>query len=125
MALKKIRMEMARSPEFPEGSPNHGFELVLPVGSDGRIDAAAFERDPLICSAVRFWGGDEDLHGLLIRTADGGWAVSFEAGEEDDEPIHHLEQHRFEVGEYVTLRERDGAARTFRVADVRDWHPGR
>jgi len=124
MSLKKIRMELARGPEFPQGNANHGFELVLPLGADGGIDAAAHGRDPLVCSAVRFWGSQEDQHGLLIQTDDGGWAVSFEIGEADDEPIHDLERHRFAVGEYVTLRERDGVSRTFRVVGVSDWHPG-
>jgi hypothetical protein len=124
MALKKIRIELARNREFPEGSPNHGYEIVLPLKADGHIDAAAFDANPLVCSAVRFWGAEEDRHGLLIRAADHGWAVSFEIGEADDEPIHHLQQHRFAEGEYISLREQDGIERTFRVAAVHDWHPG-
>lgn len=124
MALKRVRLEAARSGEFPEGSQNHGFELVLPLGSGEHIDVDAFDADPLVCSAVRFWGSDEDRHGLLIRTADGGFAVSFEVGEDDDEPIHHLGEHRFRAGEYVSVREADGVERTFRVVSVRDWHPG-
>jgi hypothetical protein len=124
MALKKIRLEMARGPEFPEGSHNHGFELVLPLQADGHVDGDAFDADPMLASAVRFWGDEEDRHGLTIRTAEGGWAVSFELGEEDDEPIHQLAQHRFAEGEYVSIREQDDVLRTFRVAWVRDWHPG-
>jgi hypothetical protein len=124
MGLKRIRLEAARGGEFPEGSPNHGFDLVMPLGADDRIDTEAFERDPLVCSAIRFWGTETDRHGLLIRTADGGFAISFEIGEADDEPIHHLGEHRFRAGEYVSVREADGVERTFRVASVGDWHPG-
>jgi len=124
MALKRIRLEAARSGEFPDGSPNHGFELAMPLGADARIDAAAFDADPLVCSAIRFWGAEDDRHGLLIRTADGGFAISFEIGEDDDEPIHHLGEHRFREGEYVSVSESDGVERTFRVISVRDWHPG-
>jgi hypothetical protein len=125
MALKKIRMEAARTDDFPEGSPNHGYEFVVPLQSDGHIDFEAWKSDPLICTMVRFWGSEEDEHGQLVRTADGGWAFSYVLGEEDDEAIYHLEQHIFAEGEYVSVRERDGVTRTFRVVAVNDWHPGR
>ena len=124
MTLKKIRVEAAHTDDFPEGSPNHGYEFVLPLKPDGQIDVDAWRGDPLICTMVRFWGLEEDEHGQLIRTADGGWAFSYVLGEEDDEPIYHLEEHKFVDGEYVSVKERDSTTRTFRVVSVRDWHPG-
>lgn len=125
MALNRIRMEAARTVDFPEGSPNHGYELVVPLLTDGHIDLEAWKGDPLLCTIVRFWGLEEDEHGQLIQTADDGWAFSYALGDEDDEAIYHLEQHRFVEGEYVSVKERDGVTRTFRVVSVRDWHPGR
>ena len=37
-ALKRIRLELARSKEFPMGSANHGYEFVAPLDSKGHID---------------------------------------------------------------------------------------
>lgn len=34
MALKKIRLELARDHDFPEGSSDHGYEFVVPVNAE-------------------------------------------------------------------------------------------
>jgi hypothetical protein len=36
--LKRIRLELARSKEFPVGSANHGYEFVAPLDNNGHID---------------------------------------------------------------------------------------
>jgi hypothetical protein len=36
--LKRIRLELARSKEFPMGSARHGYEFVAPLDSKGHID---------------------------------------------------------------------------------------
>ena len=36
--LKRIRLELARSKEFPMGSANHGYEFVASLDSKGHID---------------------------------------------------------------------------------------
>jgi hypothetical protein len=35
MSLKLIRLELARTPDFPEGSRRHGYEFVAPLDSTG------------------------------------------------------------------------------------------
>ena len=35
MALKRIRLELARTADFPEGSPSHGYEFVAPLDLQG------------------------------------------------------------------------------------------
>ena len=37
MPLKKIILELARTPEFPNGSSTHGYEFVAPLDADGMI----------------------------------------------------------------------------------------
>ena len=39
MTLSKIRIEMARNHDFPEGSALHGYEFVAPLDKKGHIDA--------------------------------------------------------------------------------------
>ena len=40
-ALKLIRLNLARSKDFPGGSTRHGYEIVAPLDQDGRIDVRA------------------------------------------------------------------------------------
>ena len=35
MSLKKIRLELARTPGFPEGSGRHGYEFTAPLDAKG------------------------------------------------------------------------------------------
>jgi hypothetical protein len=37
--LKRIRLNLARSKEFPLGSDRHGYEFVAPLDASGHIDA--------------------------------------------------------------------------------------
>jgi hypothetical protein len=120
MALKLIRLDLARSAGFPEGDPKHGYELRAPLTSDGRLDVAAFGSVAQLCTVRHFRPDGDDEHGELIRTRHGDWAFSYDVGDSDDEPIFRLGTHVFKQGEYVTITEHDGKARVFRVASVRD-----
>lgn len=119
MPLKRVRIELARSPDFPDGSHRHGFEFILPLDAEGRLDLAEYERAPELATVHRFWEGEDDETGELIRREDGGWAFSYELGEDDDEPLYRFDEHVFREGEYLSLREPgNGEAHTFRVVLV-------
>ena len=118
MSLKQIRLELARTPEFPNGSSVHGYELVAPLDAKGHLDTAAFATTKAAYTVRRFWNGEDDEHGTLVHTR-GGWAFSYAPGEDDDEPIFRLDRHIFTVGDYVTVTEHDGVARPFRVTEVK------
>ena len=38
MALKKVRLELARNVEFPEGNANRGYEFTAPLADNGTLD---------------------------------------------------------------------------------------
>jgi hypothetical protein len=76
LALKRVRLELARSPEHPDGSSNHGYEFVLPLTPDGQLDRADWERAPELCTVHRFWEGEEDETGQLVHAGKGSWAFS-------------------------------------------------
>jgi hypothetical protein len=65
----------------------------------------------------RHWPNERDLTGYVIRTP-GGWALSYEPGEDDDETVFHLETHPIRIGEYITVTEPDGQKLPFRVASL-------
>jgi len=117
--LKKVRLELARMPEVPEGNPNCGYELVLPLDAGGVLDAAEWHEKKERCTVRRFWEGKDDEHGMLIHTRHRTWAFSYAPGEEDDEPVFKLEAHRLVAGEYISITEHDGVTRPFRVAVVK------
>ena len=117
MNWKNIRLELARTADFPEGSASRCYLLRLPVDDDGLIDKDAIDRAPAQATVRRFWPNQPDLSGYVIRTPQ-GWAFSYRPGEEDDETLFHLEWHPLRIGNYITLTEPDGQQLPFRVASL-------
>jgi hypothetical protein len=118
MALKTIRLELARTPDFPEGNPACGYEFRAPLGPDGHIDADVWRAHKTDSTVRRFWQGEDDEHGHLIHTRHRTWAFSYAPGEEDDTPFFRFESHAFVPGEYVTITEHDGNSYPFKVVSV-------
>lgn len=118
MIWTSIRLELARTSEFPEGSASRAFLLRLPLDEEGLIDAPSLQAFPARATVHRFWPNEPDLSGYVIHTPR-GWALSYRPGDEDDESIFHLENHPLRIGEYITLTEPDGSQLPFRVASLR------
>lgn len=121
MTLRKIRLELARDHDFPDGSRRHGYELVAPLDANGHIDAAAWDKSRARCRVRRFWEGEDDEIGHVVRKPGGSWAFHYDINgeEDDDETGYRLAQHRFMMGEYVSIRDHDDdKLRTFRVVSV-------
>jgi hypothetical protein len=120
MALSKIRLEMARSPEFPEGSALHGYEFVASLDKTGHIDVDAWHKHRTQCRVKRFWKEEADEIGHLVRKPGGSWAFHYDIhGDiDDDESGYRFGDHPFVTGEYVSIREHDEDMNTFRVVSV-------
>lgn len=119
MALKRIRLELARTKEFPEGNPNCGYEFTAPLTADGRLDPEGWKKNRDVCRVRRFWVGEDDEEGMLVHGRGGRWMFSYAPGDEDDEPIFKFDRHVLREGEYVSITEHDGVTRPFRVVSVR------
>lgn len=118
VAWKRVRIELARSREFPDGSNRHGYEFILPLREDGRIDRAAYDAAAELCTVHRFWEGADDMVGEIRHAGRDRWVFSYEPGEEDDEPIRRFAEHVFREGEYIDVREPGGLWHTFRIVLV-------
>jgi hypothetical protein len=118
VGLMRVRLELARSREFPQGSGHHGYEFMLPLTQEGKLDVATWEKAPELSTVHRFWEGEGDETGQLTRSGKDKWAFSFREGEEDDEPIHRFAEHVFKEGEYLSVREPDGEMHTFKIVLV-------
>lgn len=120
MDLFKIRLELARDPDFPEGSADRGYEFTAPLGEDGRIDHRAWEHHRDRCRVHRFWEGEDDQVGHLIRKPGGSWAFHYDllGDPDDDESGYRFGDHVFHPKEYVSIKEHDDVLRTFKVIMV-------
>jgi hypothetical protein len=121
-AFKRIRLELARSKEFPSGSARHGYEFVAPLDAGGRIDPELWRAHRDQCRVRRFWAGEDDQSGLLVHKSGGKeharWVFDYDPSRsDDDEPGYRFGAHQFVPGEYVTVTD-VGQAHTFCVASV-------
>jgi hypothetical protein len=121
--LKRIRLKLARSKEFPQGSIKHGYEFVAPLRPDGRIDAELWHKYREHCGVRRFWEGEDDEVGRLVHKPGGSeharWIFDYdETAEDDDEAGYRFADHPFRNGEYVSIRDAEGEMHTFQVASV-------
>lgn len=124
MALKRIRLELARTKEFPDGAANRGYEFVAPLTADGILDLEGWQAERERCVVRRFWASEGEEHGRLIHRGS-RWAFHYDGDDAgEDEPIFKFDRHSFREGEYVSITEHDGEQRTFRVAGVRDIRSG-
>jgi len=114
--MRRVRLELARCRDFPEGSRRHGYELRVPLTWGGRLDHKAMPEDCDEVTFHRFWDGENQWG--HIRHGHRGWALSFGQGRDKEELIFKEDGHRFVSGEYVSIEERDGQTRTFRVVSV-------
>lgn len=119
MSWKVIRLTLARTPEFPEGSSEHAYQLVLPLTEDGLVDQAAFDRMPARATVQRLSPAQAVQRGAILKR-EGRFAFSYAPGDADDEDVYHLENHRMREGEYITLTEPDGDRMPYRVVSVRE-----
>jgi len=121
MNLKKIRLELARTLDFPNGNPACGYEFKAPLNARGRLDAGEWPKVKAACTVRRFWHDADDEHGQLQRHRN-RWVFSYRPGDDDDEPIFRFDKHTFRVGEYVSVTEHDGVVRPFRIVAVQAIH---
>ena len=118
--LKKIRLELARDHDYPEGSRNYGYEFAVPLDGDGHIEPTEWAKHRDQCRVRRFRPGEKDDVGHVVRRPGGSWAFHYDIAtddNEDDESGYRFANHAFIPGEYVSVKE-EGRLRTFRVARV-------
>jgi hypothetical protein len=113
-----IRLELARTSEFPAGSPDRGYEFLAPLTAEGHMDLKAWPGVKDKCVVTRFWADEPEKNGRL-RHVGQGWRFDYDpADDSDDEPFFKLDKHALVPGAYVTVRETDGEDLPFRVAEV-------
>ncbi len=118
MTLSFVRLELARSKEFPQGDSAHGYEFTAPLDESSHLDANAWRSSKQRCTVRRFSRGVADENGMLVHVGH-GWHFDYVAkSRDDDEALFKLDRHVIKEGEYVSITEHDGVLRTFKVTIV-------
>ena len=110
MSLSRIVMRLARNPgtEFAGGDDHRGYSLTAPLTADGHLDGAAYAKARDACTGRRFAPDEDHTDGKLARKGQRWFFDDDEDDGADDEPLYRLGEHRFAVGEYVTITDDDG-----------------
>jgi hypothetical protein len=118
--LKRVRLELARDHDHPNGSRRHGYDFIAPIDDDGHIIAEDWKRARDRCRVKRFWPGESDEVGHIVRKPGGSWAFHYDihGPSDNDESGYRFGEHAFKPGEYVSIKEHDGVMRTFKVMSV-------
>jgi len=120
--FRHVRLLLAREKDHPAGDRNEGYDLVIPLDADNRIDAAEWKAHQAACRVRRFRRNEEDLIGRLRRKPGGQWYFDYVEGDADDEIGFRIGEERFVPGEYVSVRSGD-RMHTFQVALVAPLQP--
>jgi len=119
MSLTRIRLELARCAEFPQGATDRGYEFVAPLTADGHLDLDAWHDVRERCTVRRFWAAEPEERGHLVHRGR-GWLFHYEGMEDgDDEPIFKFDRHTFREGDYLSVTEHDEVQRPFRVVSAK------
>jgi hypothetical protein len=119
----RIRLNLARSKDFPEGSSRLGYEFVAPLTAEGHIDLAAWKTHRSLCKVRHFRTGYGDEYGLLVHRPGGAegatWIFDYDPSSEgDEESGYRFGEHAFRIGEYVSIKDDDGVLQTFMVTST-------
>jgi hypothetical protein len=107
--FRHVRLVLAREAGHPEGNRNYGYDLVVPLDSEGKLDPSLWTTHRDRYRFVHFRPGAEREAGHLVHGPGGSWAFHYDIrGDEDDAGGFRFQSERFIVGEYVSIREDDG-----------------
>ena len=121
--LKRVRLELARSKEFPMGSATRGYEFVAPLDRAGHIALSCGKNIGNIAVFADFGMMKNEQVGRLVHKPGGAeharWVFDYDTSTtEDDEAGYRFGAHAFSPGEYVSIRGDEGEQHTFRVVTV-------
>ena len=115
--FRHVRLLLAREKAHPAGARDEGYDLLLPLDSEGRLDPHEWKTHQASCRVRRFDEHGDVKIGRLRRKPGGQWYFDYEEGESDDEIGFRLGEERFVTGEYVSIGTR-ASMHTYQVARV-------
>src|ERR1700761_8564885 len=95
-----VHLDLAREPDYPPGSADDRYTLLLPLGPDGRILEAEARRHPDYCRVSRMDPAGGIARGLMRLGPGRNWRFDFGEAEESG---FRFDEERFTPGECVTV----------------------
>jgi hypothetical protein len=119
MGLSRIVMRLARNPgtEFADGDDHRGYTLTAPLTPDGKLDEAEFRANKAVCTVRRFAADEDPQEGRLARRGERWFFDYGDEADAADEALYRLGEHRFAIGEYVSITDEDGLL-TYKVTEI-------
>lgn len=116
-SFRHVRLVLAREKDAPQGDSRNGYDLLVPLDDDSRLDPAEWKAHRAACRVRRFQPGQADMIGVLRRKPGGSWFIDYRDGDDDDEAGYRLGDERFVAGEYVSIHDGD-RMHTYQVMSV-------
>lgn len=116
MSWNTVRLELARTKEFPRGSVSRAYLVRVPLDDAGMIDGQAISANPQRATVRRFWPCQPDQTGRFVKEPV-GWCFSFV--DEDEKVVFRFHGEPLCVGCQVTVTNPDGTHVPFRVASMK------
>ena len=117
-----VLLALSAGPGFPDGSPEHRYEIGMVLDAAGRPDGAAWAADPEPWRARRIVPDAAPMEGDVQHDPDHGWSIRFYGAAPDspDVPESRLVfgPEPVRPGDYVTMTEPDGQDFTYRVVGI-------
>ncbi|WP_343232329.1 hypothetical protein [Microvirga terricola] len=80
--LHHITLHLARSADYPEGSAQHGYEMIAPLDGTGLLDPGEWKAARTRCWVRRFWADETDRLGMLVHRPGGAggatWMIDYD-----------------------------------------------
>ncbi|MBL8542506.1 MAG: hypothetical protein JNJ63_01740 [Hyphomonadaceae bacterium] len=120
LGLTRVILRLGRNPEagYPDGNDDYGYVIQAPLDANGKLDAALWREKREHCTVRRFHPHETPADGFLRHRGEHWYIWYDEADEGPAEPLIKLGSHELRPGEYVTVREPDGDALTFRITEA-------
>jgi hypothetical protein len=119
--LKRIRLELARTHNHPNGRRDQGFIIIAPLTSKGYLAEEEWDKHCDECLVTKFEGTQEHRHGLLNHTQTGHktprvWSMNFD--DTSTAEGFRFETEQFLPGEYVSVALQDEEPQPFAIVSV-------
>lgn len=115
--FRHVRLLLAREKGHPDGDREEGYDILVPLETEGHLDPAEWKKHQDVCRVRHFRHGADDRIGRLRRKPGGQWYFDYAEGDRDDEVGFRLGEERFVTGEYVSVSS-GGTMHTYQVARV-------
>ena len=117
MTWQSIRLELDRTPDFPNGSAGRAYLLRLPLLADGAIDEAAMSRSPEQATMRRLWSNEPDIGGY-VRPRGHRWAC-VSVIRDKPSTVAEFDAAQIRVGDRLLVDEAKAGLLPFRIVGMR------